>query len=197
MSKEKNPNESSGDQPEVKQTAAQPGGTAADFQALFNELQAMRTENQQIRGELAQMRMQQSMPQQPVQANIVVPNPMEERMRDFERRMANEDARQVEVDRALRNGTFHYRIGIFAADQCRAFKPEDVRQPWGIKMNPVNPWRVVGANADTAENAEAVAKRKYDIFFGINGVTDGARYIMYACDEEGNPLSPLEQRRAA
>lgn len=124
--------------------------------------------------------------------NVNLPDNRELLEKKEKEAVAKFDAGQARAELSLFDGQTKFRVCIIDAENMKRHLGDrsafTINEPWNWRFNPFNPWRVVGAQ-DADE-----AKRKYAKYFGINGFMEGEernKYIVYECDEHGQPIQEL------
>lgn len=174
-----------------------PGDQAAEVSALRSQLAESQKQVAESREQMAEMnrKLDALVGQRHFQGdqqvvNVNLPNGLKESQKRFEMLSAQSDARREEAEARLREGPNLYRICIRDAQNLKRVELlEKGRQgnpvhPSEWNFNPFNPWRVVGGRD------ESEARAKYNAHFGIRGISDGADYVIYEVDEQGQPLVP-------
>lgn len=173
-----------------KQNRGGEGGEHAEIAALRQQLAdqtaAMGEMQRQIQALAGQRNFQGDQ-----QVVINMPNGMKESQAIFERLSAKLDAGIVDAEERLKEGPRHFRICIRDMQNLKRLETmeKDRRgnpvHPSEWNFNPFNPWRIVGGRD------EMEARAKYNAHFGIRGISDGAEYVVYECDAEGQPLEAV------
>lgn len=134
-----------------------------------------------------QLLAERTAPAQPIQANIVMPDLEQERKAKFDRRTAEQEAAEAKSHAELMRGQRHFRVCIFDELALKALTNLKNKQPnahvTDCTFPPQNPWRIVGAEDET----HAIAK--YNKFFGILGIDQSSKYMIYEVDQHGQQLA--------
>ena len=172
-------------------------GSGDELAALRSELAQSRQENAEAKAQMAEMgcrldalasrRQPYEGDQRPVNVNL--PDGRKASQAIYERLTSQIDSRCEAGEQGLSEGPRKFRICIRDQQNLKRLERlESVRKggsvpPWEWDFNPFNPWRTVGGRD------EAEARFKYNAHFGIRGIADGADYVVYEVDAEGQPLA--------